>query len=141
MRHIKVAVASKLRHAEKLKTAFRGLEGFHCNSRWIDSGNLAINAAKPASHWLVENLDDITNCDYVIGYVEEGELLKTALGEIFWGLAHQKPVILIGFHDSYEPWCHYSNQVRRVKDIDAAIVTIRQLENLNRPSIGRNVLG
>lgn len=141
MRHIKIYIASKLRHAEKLKALIRNIEGFHFNSRWLDTGNLASNAAKPSAHWQVENFDDIQACDYIIGYVEEGEVLKGALVEIGYGLAYGKTVILIGQHESYEPWCYFSPQVRRAKDITQAIEMIKALENMNKPSIGRVVHG
>ena len=125
MRQIKVAIASKLRHADFLRK--QRLDGFHFNSRWLDTGNLASNAAKPVTHWLRENLDDIEASDMLIGYAEEGEHLKTAIGEIFHAMAHGKPVWLIGDHQDYEPWGHFYPHIRRARSFEQALSEARQM--------------
>ncbi len=122
MRQIKIYVASKLRHADAIK-AFRQ-DGFHFCGRWLDTGNLAANAAKPVTHWLEENFDDIRSCDYLLVYGEAGEHLKTAIGEAFYAIAHGKPVFVLGEHADYAPWCFYSPQIRRAKDFQSALDTI-----------------
>ncbi len=123
MRQIKIYVASKLRHAARIKEARS--DGFHFNARWLDTGNLAANAAKPVTHWLEENFDDIRGCDYLIVYAEAGEHLKTAIGEAFYAIAHGKPVFVLGEHADYVPWCFLSPQVRRATDFEAALNIIR----------------
>lgn len=123
MRQIKIYVASKLRHAALIKSFSR--DGFHLSARWLDTGNLASNAAKPVTHWLAENFDDIQACDYVIVYAEAGEHLRTAIGETFYAIAYGKPVFVVGEHDDYTPWCHYSPQVRRAATFAAALDAIQ----------------
>lgn len=112
VRPIKVAVCSKLRHAEK----FRKLNkpGIHFNSRWIYMGVEAKAMAKPASHWMEENFNDIEAADYVICYAEhvestlseniEGELLSMALVEVGYAMKCNKLILCIGNHISYLPW-------------------------------------
>lgn len=48
MRQISISVASKRRHAELIKAT--RVDGVHLCSRWLDTANLASNAAKPVSH-------------------------------------------------------------------------------------------
>lgn len=132
MRQIKIYIASKLRHAALIKSFCR--DGFHFNARWLDTGNLAINSAKPVTHWLEENFDDIRSCDCLIVYAEEGEHLRTAIGEAFFAIAHGKPVFVIGEHEDYAPWCYYSPQVRRATSFRAALDGI-ELETRPKPHI------
>lgn len=82
-------------------------------------------------HWLEENFDDIRACDYLIVYAEEGENLKTAIGEAFYGIAHGKPVFVIGEHKDYMPWCFYSPQIKRSPNFPAALDAI-QLEQRSK---------
>ena len=133
MRPIKIAFASKLDHAEKILAAQR--EGFHFISRWLYMGQASKKVAKPASHWLEENFEDIKSADYVICYAEhvessindalEGEVLKTALVEVGWAMAWGKPVICIGNHESYRPWRAASHRVTTMPSLAAAITYIK----------------
>lgn len=134
MRQIKIAWCSKRHHAEKIKATRP--DGFHYVSRWLDTANLAENAAKPAHHWMEENFSDIRDSDYVFVLAETGETLKWALGEVGWAMAYGRPVIVIGDHDSYRPWRGNSTRVRMVPTIDAALKAVKaenapKLEVLN----------
>lgn len=123
-RQIKVYFASKLRHAEKLK-ALR-TDGFHFCARWLDTGTLASNSTKPVSHWLEENFIDIANADAVICLAEPGEVLKTALVEVGWAMAHQRQIFTIGAHPSYDPWNLTYSRVKRVQSIPEALASLKR---------------
>lgn len=139
LHQIKIYVASKLRHADKIKKLVLVADGFHLCSRWIDTGNLAMNSSKPVSHWQEENFDDIKSADYVLLYGEEGEHLKGALVEIGYALAYGKRVWVVCqagrggeddvlfSHPDYEPWSHYSQLVRRAPSFEQAFDEIKQL--------------
>lgn len=124
MNQIKIYFASKREHANMIR-GYRP-EGFHFSARWIDTANLAINAAKPASHWLEENFDDIRACDYVLVYAEEGEVLKTALIEVGYAMAFGKKVYVIGDHDSYRPWRAAILRVSFARTIEDALQIIKR---------------
>lgn len=111
MRQISVYVASKRRHAERIKAA--RLDGIHLNARWLDTANLPANAAKPSAHWQRENFNDIRDAEAVLVYGEKGEQLVNALVEVGYAIAHGKRVYCVGsldgegnvfFHPDYEPW-------------------------------------
>lgn len=133
MRPLKIAFCSKLEHATHILTHQR--EGFHFISRWLYMGELAKAVAKPASHWLEENFEDIKASDYVLGFAKhvestinpeiEMEHLKTALVEIGWAMAFDRPVIVIGDHESYRPWRAASHRVTMLPTIDAALNYIK----------------
>lgn len=122
MKQIKVYFASKRNHADLLRK-FR-IDGIHICARWTETANLAINAAKPASHWMEENFIDIQAANYVIVYAEEGEFLKTALVEVGWAMAWSKPVIVIGDHDSFRPWRANNLRVEFQPTVDEALRSI-----------------
>lgn len=124
MRQIKVYFASKRHHADMLR-ALRP-DGFHFNGRWLETANLAINATKPASHWLEENFSDIKDADFVVVYAEKGEVLKTALVEVGWAIAWGRPVIVIGHHESYEPWCRNKARVSYAATLEDALLSIKR---------------
>lgn len=127
MRQIRVYFASKRIHADMLR-ALRP-DGFHFNGRWLETANLAINAAKPASHWLEENFSDIKEADFVVVYAEDGETLKTALVEVGWAMAWGKPVIVVGTHESYQPWRAHKERVSFAPNVEAALLDIKRRMN------------
>lgn len=133
MHQIPVYIASKRRHAEKLK-ALRP-DGLHFISRWLDTGNLASNAAKPASHWQRENYTDIRAAEVVLVYAEKGEHLVNALQEVGYAIAWGKPIYCCGSVDpsagpgesqvymsqDYEPWSHSApGEIFRVPSLEVA---------------------
>lgn len=151
-RQIKVYTASKIRHAATLLGLRATHDGFHLNARWLDTGNLASNSAKPVSHWLEENFDDIRAADYVLVYAEAGEHLKTALVEVGFALAYGKPVYVVGKtdgavsenpeamlggHPDFAPWCMYSQLIHRMPTLQAALDHMREKETGKVVPIGR----
>lgn len=120
----KVAWASKRHHADKI-LATRP-DGFWYCSRWLETANLSINAAKPASQWMEENFSDIRDCDFLIVYAEPGETLKTALVEVGWAMAWGKPVFVVGDHDSYRPWRANKRRVTFCVTKDEALDIIKR---------------
>lgn len=142
MKPIKIYTASKVRHADRLRALRPHADKIHFNARWPDTATLAQNAAKPASHWLMENVDDIIMADAVFVYAEEGEHLKTALFEAGVAYAHRKHIWVIGqtvvpsdasfglrtiFHPDYEPWCRASDLMHRANDFESAIKEVKIL--------------
>lgn len=118
MRQISISIASKRRHAELIKGL--RLDGVHLNSRWLDTANLASNAAKPAAHWQRENYSDIRSSEAMLVYGEKGETLVNALQEVGYAIAFGLPVFCVGspatgaeaeahgpgtfWHPDYQPW-------------------------------------
>lgn len=80
MSQIKVYFSAKLEHAAKL--AALQVDGFHINSRWIDTAESGRQKLKPVSHWQQENFDDIEMAHFFILYVEPADHLKGSILEI-----------------------------------------------------------
>lgn len=95
------------------------MDGVHFVARWLDTANLASNAAKPVAHWQQENYIDIQASSAVCVYAEKGERLTNALQEVGYAIACGKSIYCIGspadsaeegasatfMHPDYEPWC------------------------------------
>lgn len=130
---IKVYTASKIRHAGLLRDLRSKHVRIHFTARWIVTAPLSSEASRPAAQWLHDNFDDITRSHYVLSYIEHGEQLKTALGEIFYGLAHGLHVWLVtgkpvnatdemfGDHPDYQPWAMGSRLIHRAYSNEQAL--------------------
>lgn len=88
-----IYVASKIKHAHiwlKLKN-----EGLPISSTWI------YEAAKDASKDLMDLwcrcINEASKAEVLLAYCEPGDILKGALIEIGAALAHDVPVVLVGF--------------------------------------------
>jgi len=150
MRHeIKVYIASKLEHAGKLSIIRK--DGFHINARWIDMAEIHRKKMKPVTHWQQENFDDIEAADFVILYVEPGDKMKGALGEIFYAVRAGKQVWIAGDghgveipipgaapigddqavmrvpHRDILPWALYKQSFHIVASLDEAFSAIHAL--------------
>lgn len=120
MRQIKIYTASKLRHADFIKS--QRMDGFHFCARWLDY----VNDRTPVSHWMDNNFTDIRSSDAVLIYGEEADHLKTALVDAGYAIACGKPVYVIGAHPDYHPWCYFVPYVKRAATFEQALKEIRQ---------------
>lgn len=124
----KVYVASKLRHAAKF-VALRTQEQDHMylTSRWPITAQMGSEAQRPTHDWLSDNFADIERCDFVLGYVEDGEHLKGGLIEIGYAVACGKRVFLVGQHEDYSHWQYDPSRFSRCASIEAAIAQMKQI--------------
>lgn len=126
-RHVKLAIASKLRHAEMFRDLRKQWLQLHLTSRWIVTGNLASESTRPVTHWLQDNFDDIVRSEALLVYVEPEEHLRVALLEVGYALAHHKPVFLVGEHDDYKKWQSFVPFVHRYSTIEKALAEIQKI--------------
>lgn len=139
MQIIKVYVTSKRKHAKLLLNKLREYEGIHVVSRWMETVGLH---QKPATHFIQENFDDIVSSHAVIVYAELGDRLRLSIGEVYYALAHGKPIFAVGqhvenadnkgtpgtvYHEDYEDWSYFYPSVRRVGSLDEAVKEIKEM--------------
>jgi hypothetical protein len=143
---IKVYIASKLEHADKLAAIRK--DGFHINARWIDMAEIHRKKMKPVTHWQQENFDDIEAADYVIFYIEAGDHLKGGIFELGYAVRAGKKIWIAGDghgvevtipdgatgddvktmrvpHKDIFPWGHYAQAIHIAPSLDAAFSQIK----------------
>lgn len=154
MSPIKIYIAAKRRHAEKLSKL--DVDGIHVNSRWIELALVEAGRrrSKPVTEWQQENFDDIALSHFVILYLEPGDELEGALWEAGYAAGLGKKIWVAGDghgveveppgappgtllrlpHRGILPWALYRQQVRVVLSLEAAF------EAIKREAIPRTVL-
>lgn len=140
MQQIKVYVTSKRRHAPLLLRRLSAAPGVHVVSRWMET----THREKLPVHYMPENFDDIVSSHVVLVYAELGDRLRQSIGEVYYGLAHSKPIFVVGqrvdnadgsgvpgvvYHPDYDDWSAYAPHVRRAGDLDHAIAQLRAWAN------------
>lgn len=142
MQQIKVYIAAKRRHAEKLSAL--DYAGIHVNSRWIDLALVERDRKrkKPVTQWQQENFDDISSAHFFGLYLEPGDELEGALWEAGYAAGIGKKIWVIGDghgveveidpgvfkrlpHRGILPWALYRQQVRIVLSLEAAFESIK----------------
>jgi hypothetical protein len=126
-RHIKVFIASKMRHAEKFRDIREEYPDIYFTARWPVTASLSSEAQRPVYQWMGDAFSDIHNSDVVIVYAEKGEHLKTALVHVGFAIAAGKPIWVIGEHASYAEWQFYEGVCYRAPTIDRALADIKVL--------------
>jgi hypothetical protein len=152
---IKAYISAKLEHAQKL-LAFQP-DGFHINSRWIEMAEAGRKRAKPPSHWIQENFDDIRMAHYFVLYVEPSDHLKGSIFEIGhavgigkrcwiagnavdgrdenWGAVVRQDGVANEIrvpHKDVLPWGLYRQRIRMVRSLEQAFKEIRQYASQER---------
>lgn len=128
-----VYVASKVDQAETILTAFKGLTEIALTSTWpqliLDGQSSAPSFAR---HFWQRDFDDIDSAQWLICYApKKNSLLRGALIETGYAIAHRKRVILAGHKDTeaFSTWQHYS-RLSRADTLEEAIATIQLTRDL-----------
>lgn len=139
MRPLKIYVTSKRRHAPLLLDRLKSAEAVHVVSRWMHL--VGLGKPRPAPHWMQENFDDIVSADAVVVWAQMDDELRLSIGEVYFALAHGKPIFAVGqhvenvdgtgqpglaFNRDYADWMHYPT-VRRVESLEQAVVEIKEM--------------
>lgn len=121
----RVYIASKIRHAEMLKSL--SMDCIHFTARWPLVCNLTQYANRPTVQWMDDNFHDIARSHAVLVYVENGEHLKGGLVEVGYALAHDKQIFLVNpHHEDYSHWKGYRSLISLHGDIPSALHAIRK---------------
>lgn len=138
--NIRVYVASKMRHAEKMMKLRNEYPDIHFTARWPITASLGSEANRPVYQWMSESEIDLLNSDCVLVYAEPGEVLKTALVQVGIAYAKRVPIFVVGEHESYAEWQFNSNIVTRCPNMKKAMDSIRIKFRGPTRVVGRDVL-
>lgn len=128
---VKVAIASKLRHASKFVELRRAEQGnVYITSRWPIAAGMGSEALRPTHDWLSDNFADIERCDFLLVYVEDGEHLKGGLIEVGYAVAHGKRVFLAGQHEDYSHYQHDRTRFERCHSIQDAVDRMKNIARI-----------
>lgn len=127
-RYITCYVASKLIHSEKIIELGAKHKKIHFTARWPVYRNISSQQARPAQHYLLDNVDDILRSETVLVYVEPEDHLKGGLVEIGIAWAHGKEIYLAGDHTDFSKW-QLLPRVHREHSLEAALSAISSRAN------------
>lgn len=122
-RYVTCYIASKLIHSEKIIELAKTHKKIHFTARWPVYRNISSQQARPAAHYLMDNVDDIIRSETVLVYVEPEDHLKGGLVEIGIAWAHGKEIYLAGDHADFSKW-QYLPRVHRMHSLEAALAAI-----------------
>lgn len=140
IQQIRVYVASKLKHAQKIHDIFSKQENIHLTSNWVHLRAHNVILTRPAMHWQQDNYDDIVRAHYVLAYVEKGEHLKGGLVEIGYAIRGQTPIFLTSDytenddpkgHPDYSQWQYGTPGIYRSSSIEKALKEMKRINGFS----------
>ena len=121
---MKIYVSSKVKHALMWK-GYRN-QGFDIISTWIDEAEPG--QSNDYADLAKRCIDEIKECDILLLYCEEGEILKGALIEVGAALALNKIVFCVGYCESLPPVFKYYSQWRDISDLETLFEILSGLD-------------
>lgn len=115
----KIYIASKMHHAPKWRAAYSRPD-IHVVSRWPFLETQVDDCDTNCRKFWQDDFTDISSCDILILFAEEGENLRGALVEVGIAMGLGKQIIVIGDHSDHGTWWHHP-LVRKVVDLEAAM--------------------
>lgn len=124
-----VYIASKTRHAEKIKALEGAFPRVYFTARWPRLCHMSSEAVRPVTHWQNDNFSDIARSEVILVYAEDGDELYGALIEVGYAFPFpDKLIYVVGSHKAYSHWQSH-NRVRRKPTLEAALEEISKMKN------------
>lgn len=121
---VSIYITSKRIHANQLLELRKNWPHLYFTAKWPVVRDITAEQARPAVHWLQDNVDDIVRSDVFMCFAETDDNLNGSIWEAGVAWAHNKPIYLVGENAGYKEWAHARN-TRRIGSLESALSEVQ----------------